>query len=437
MTDPNETHRARMVLVAAAASGQGKTTVTAALARRFVRMGHRVRVFKVGPDFIDPMLLERASGAPVHTLDLWMVGLELCRRQLVAAASTADVVLIEGVMGLYDGQPSAADLAREFGLPVLAVIDAAAMAQTAGALVLGLRDYGPVDLAGVVANRVAGEVHARMVADSLRGVPLLASLPIQEEHLPERHLGLVPPAEVERIDAILDALADQLRLDEGAWNAIAPRQPDHALPEQAIAPLLAGKTVAIARDAAFCFIYAANLDALRALGARMLFFSPLADEPLPEGADALWLPGGYPELHCATLSRAGRWQASIRAAHAAGLPILAECGGMMVACESITGQDGRTWPMMGLMPGKALMQKRLGGLGSQGLSTATGLLRGHTFHYSRLETPLAPRARAVEYPSGRAGEAVYRVGSLNATYFHSFFLSNPESVAALFGGAAP
>jgi cobyrinic acid a,c-diamide synthase len=169
----------------------------------------------------------------------------------------------------------------------------------------------------------------------------------------------------------------------------------------------------------------------------MLFFSPLADEPLPERADAVWLPGGYPELHCAALSRAARWQASIRAAHAAGLPILAECGGMMVACESITDQDGRTWPMMGLMPGKVLMHKRLGGLGSQGLCTAKGLLRGHTFHYSRLETPLAPVARAVEYPSGRMGEAVYRVGSLNATYFHSFFLSNPEAVAAFLSGAAP
>lgn len=428
---------ARMVLVAAAASGQGKTTVTAALARRFVRMGQRVRVFKVGPDFIDPMLLERASGAPVHTLDLWMVGLEQCRHHLVAAATDADVVLIEGVMGLYDGQPSAADLAREFGIPVLAVIDAAAMAQTAGALVLGLRDYGPVELAGVVANRIASEGHARMVASSLRGVPLLASLPKQEQRLPERHLGLVPPAEVERIDSILDALADGLQLDEAAWQALAPRLPDHALPEPAIPTLLAGKTVAIARDAAFCFIYTANLDTLRSLGARMLFFSPLADEPVPDDADAVWLPGGYPELHGATLAKAGRWHSSIRAAHAAGLPILAECGGMMAVAESLTDQDGHSWPMAGLMPGRVLMQKRLGGLGSQGLSTPQGLLRGHTFHYSHLETPLVPAARALKNPSGSEGEAVYQVGSLHATYFHAFFLSNPQAAAALLTGDAP
>jgi cobyrinic acid a,c-diamide synthase len=210
---------ARIVMVAAIASGQGKTTVTAALARRFKRAGQTVRVLKCGPDFIDPMLLERASGAPVHTLDLWMVGPELCRQRLAEAARVADVVLVEGVMGLYDGKPSAADLAREFGIPVLAVIDAGAMAQTAGAVVLGLRDYGPVQLAGVVANRVGSEGHARMVAESLRDIPLLATLPKQARRLPERHLGLVLPDEVGDIDGVLDALADGLQLDEAAWNA--------------------------------------------------------------------------------------------------------------------------------------------------------------------------------------------------------------------------
>jgi cobyrinic acid a,c-diamide synthase len=228
-----------------------------------------------------------------------------------------------------------------------------------------------------------------------------------------------------------------LQLDEAAWGALAPRLPDHALPAEPIAPLLAGKTVAIARDAAFCFIYAANLDTLRSLGARMLFFSPLADEPVPEGVDAIWLPGGYPELHGAALSQAGRWQASIRAAHAAGLPILAECGGMMAVAESLTDQDGQSWTMAGLMPGQVLMQKRLGGLGSQGLATSQGVLRGHTFHYSHLETPLAPVARTVKYPSGSEGEAVYKVGSLSATYFHAFFPSNPQATAALLTGAMP
>ncbi|PQO87477.1 cobyrinate a,c-diamide synthase [Massilia phosphatilytica] len=425
---------ARMLLVAAIASGQGKTTVTAALARRLRRMGQRVHVFKCGPDFIDPMVLEHASRAKVHTLDLWMVGLEQSRQRLARAARDADVVLVEGVMGLYDGDPSAADLARAFDLPVLAVIDASAMAQTAGAVVLGLRDYGPVRMAGVVANRVASEGHARMVAASLRDIPLLATLPKQTRRLPERHLGLVVPGEVADIDAILDELADQLQLDEAQWNALAPQLPDEALPEQPVAPLLAGLTVAIARDAAFCFLYPANVDTLEALGARITWFSPLADEPVPEDADAVYLPGGYPELHGEALAQAGRWQASIRAAHASGLPILAECGGMMVLAESLADKEGRDWPMAGLLPGRVLMQQRLAGLGAQGLATNAGQMRGHTFHYSRLETPLAPVAWTVKHPSGAQGEAVYRVGSLTASYFHAFFASNPAAVASLLQG---
>jgi cobyrinic acid a,c-diamide synthase len=426
-----------MLLVAATASGQGKTTVTAALARGLARQGQRVRVFKCGPDFIDPMLLERACGSAVHTLDLWMVGLEACRRRLFDAARDADVVLIEGVMGLYDGNPSAADLARAFDIPVLAVIDAASMAQTAGAVVLGLRDYGPVQIAGVVANRVVSEGHRQMVADSLRGIPLLASLPKQARPLPERHLGLVLPGEVGDIDAILDELADQLHLDTAAWQAITPRLPEQLASGEPVPALLAGRTVAVARDAAFCFIYPANLDVLQHLGARLRFFSPLADEPVPEDADALWLPGGYPELHVEALSKAARWRDSVRAFHGAGRPILAECGGMMAMAESITDLDGRSFAMPALLPGRVRMQQRLAGLGSQGMPTTAGEMRGHTFHYSQMDTALDPVAYTVKHPSGARGEAVYRHGSLTASYFHSFFASNPLATASLFGKAAP
>ena len=427
---------ARMVLVAAVASGQGKTSVTAALARKLVRSGQRVRVFKCGPDFIDPMLLERACGAPVHTLDLWMVGLHECRRRLAQAAREADVVLVEGVMGLYDGTPSAADLANTFGMPVLAVIDASAMAQTAGAVARGLRDYGPVQLAGVIANRVASPGHAQMVAGSLRDIPLLGSLPRQATSLPERHLGLVLPGEQPQIDAYLDALADALQLDEAAWNALPLLAPE-AQEGPAIAPALAGKTIAIARDAAFAFLYPANLDTLRILGARLVFFSPLADEALPPDADAVYLPGGYPELHAHTLSQAGRWRASMQTAHAAGLPILAECGGMMALAGTLTDADGQSWPMAGLLAGTVSMGARLAGLGAQALDTPHGLLRGHTFHYSRLDTPVAPVGHTVRNPAGTQGEAVYRIGSLTASYFHGYFASNPQAAASLFTRAAP
>ncbi|WBS03754.1 cobyrinate a,c-diamide synthase [Pseudoduganella sp. SL102] len=427
---------ARAVLIAAVASGQGKTTVTAALARKLVRAGSRVRVFKCGPDFIDPMVLGRASGGPVESLDLWMVGRERCHRLLAQAATEVDDILIEGVMGLYDGTPSAADLAREFGVPVLAVIDAGAMAQTAGALVHGLRDYGPVAMAGVIANRVGSAGHAAMVKTSLRDIPLFATLPKQGRSLPERHLGLVLPDEVDEVDAILDELADQLVFDEAAWNALPPVHFDAPAPEAPVPATLAGKTVAIARDAAFVFVYAANLEVMRRLGADIVYFSPLADEPVPQGADAVYLPGGYPELHAPRLAEAGIWRASIRAAHADGIPILAECGGMMALADTLDDGAG-AWPMAGLLPGHVVVQKRLAGLGPQAMPTPQGTLRGHTFHYSRLESAAPVMEYTSKNPSGVRGEAVYRIGSLTASYFHGYFPSNPEAAAALLSRAAP
>lgn len=378
------------------------------------------------------MLLERASGAPVRSLDLWMVGQELCNQQLSQAAAEADVILIEGVMGLYDGTPSSADLARAFGMPVMAVIDAGSMAQTAGALVHGLRDYGPVEMAGVIANRIASEGHAKMVATSLRDIPLFATLPKQTRSLPERHLGLVLPGEVSDIDQLLDNLADQLAFDEAAWNQLRDVDIAPAPAAETLPAALAGKTVAIARDAAFMFLYPANIDMLRALGATLTFFSPLANEPVPAQADAVYLPGGYPELHAEQLSQATAWQASIRAAHAAGTPIVAECGGMMALADTLADQAGAVWKMAGLLPGAVAMQPRLAGLGSQGLPTPQGVLRGHTFHYSKLETKVEPAAYTVKHPSAIQGEAWYRVGSLTASYFHAYFPSNPAAVAALF-----
>lgn len=433
---------ARAVLIAAAASGQGKTTVTAALARKLVRSGRRVRVFKCGPDFIDPMVLARACGAPVESLDLWMVGAERCRALLAEAAEQADAILVEGVMGLYDGTPSAADLSREFGLPVLAVIDAGAMAQTAGALVHGLRAYGPVDMAGVVANRIASPGHAAMVAASLRDIPLLGTLPKQAAALPERHLGLVLPDEVEGLDDLLDTLADQLTLDLAAWDALpeahiaAPAAAAPACNADGAALPLAGARIAIARDAAFMFLYPSNLATLQALGAQLAYFSPLADQPVPGDATAVYLPGGYPELHGAALAAGQRWQASLRTAHADGLPIVAECGGMMALAATLQDKEGQEWPMAGLLPGKVTMQARLAGLGAQAMPTAHGPLRGHTFHYSRLETAQPAAATTQKNPSGAAGEAVYRLGSLQASYFHGYFPSNPAAVAAMFTRSA-
>ncbi len=423
---------AKVVLISAIASGQGKTTTTAALARKLIKLGQKVRIFKTGPDFIDPMMLERACAAPVHSLDLWMVGKAASLAMLAQAASEVDVILIEGVMGLYDGNPSSADLANAFGVPVLAVLDASAMAQTVGALALGLRDFGPVHLAGVIANRIASSGHAKMVADAMRDIPLLGSLPRQSEALPERHLGLVLPDEVSQLDVILDKMADELLIDMAAWNNL-PTMSFEQFEELAITPkLLLGKTIAIARDAAFAFIYPANLACLRELGAELVFFSPLANDAVPKQADAVYLPGGYPELHAQTLSAATHWQESIRNAHAHGMPILAECGGMMALTESVTDQKSASWNMAGLIPGQVIMQQRLAALGAQSLNTAQGELRGHTFHYSRFETSLAPQSHTIKHSNQEPGEAVYLGGNLQASYFHAYFASNPAATAALF-----
>jgi cobyrinic acid a,c-diamide synthase len=204
------------------------------------------------------------------------------------------------------------------------------------------------------------------------------------------------------------------------------------LPETAAAPALAGTTIAVARDAAFAFLYPANLRTLEELGATLCYFSPLADQPVPAGTNALYLPGGYPELHAQALAQADTWRASVRAAHEAGMPIVAECGGMMALADTLCDQTGAVWPMAGLLQGDIVVQKRLAGLGAQELATPHGQLRGHTFHYSRLDTDLTPSAGTVKHPSGLPGEAVYRSGSLTASYFHAYFPSNPAAVAAMF-----
>lgn len=418
------------LLVAAPSSGSGKTSVTAALARYFTRQGKKVRVFKTGPDFIDPGVLECASGNPVYQLDLWMVGEAECRRLLGEAASEADLILIEGVMGLFDGTPSSADLAQYFGIPVLAVIDASAQAQTFGAMALGLASYRPtLPFAGVLANRVASPGHADMLKTSLpAGVRWFGWLPTEREAaLPERHLGLVGAEEQPDLDAKLDRLAEALVMHEAPMPAAVAFP---AVETESRSRLLQNTRIAIARDHAFAFLYRANLDLLVAMGATLKFFSPLADKALPM-ADAYYFPGGYPELHLDALSANTGLREDLLAAQAAGTPMVAECGGMMAMFDAITDVEGRRVPMWGLLPGEVKMQPRLGGLGLQAAALPEGTLRGHTFHYSTTETPLSPLTEAVKQ-SGSAGEAVYRVGRLTASYLHAYWPSNPEAAARLF-----
>ena len=447
MTDPVA---CPALLIAAPASGQGKTTVTAGLARLLTRRGWRVAVFKCGPDFLDPHWHSLACNGPVDNLDLWVNGEGDVRTRLHRAAQSHDVILIEGVMGLFDGDPSAADLSQLLGIPVLAVLDASAMAGTLGALAHGLRHYrSGLPWAGVLANRVASEGHAQMLQASVRADDLgaepggldagwLGALGRDSAFaLPERHLGLTIATELPDPMARLDAMADAMaqtplgKLDQAGWQRWAV---SFETPADALSPLarrLVGRTVAVARDDAFCFIYPANLAVLEALGAQVVTFSPLDDDELPP-CDAVWLPGGYPELHAEQLAHQQRTRHCLAAHVAAGKPVWAECGGMMPLFDGLTLKDGQRYPMWALLPGEVTMQPRLASLGPQQWDTAHGCLRGHTFHYSTVDTSLSPAAHT--QPARRFGrpEAVYRAGGLRASYFHAWFASSPEATARLF-----
>lgn len=391
-------------------------------------------MFKTGPDFLDPMILERASGHAVYQLDLWMCGTAHCRELLNRAAREADLILIEGVMGLYDGRPSSADLAQTFGIPVAAVIDAGAMAQTFGAIALGLHQYRPaLAFHGVLANGVAGRAHAAMLEESMAGgarAPRFLGFLARDAALgiPDRHLGLVQAGEIGDLDARLDRAADAVasvvnleELPKVSFDAQAAEPP---------AALLAGVRIAVARDAALSFIYAANLDLLRALGAAVRFFSPLEERALP-AADAVYLPGGYPELHAARLSANQPLLEALRAHAEAGRPLLAECGGMMLLLEQLIDLEGRSHPMAGVLRGATIMQPKLQALALQAVSFADGELRGHSFHHSLLSTtePVSMRGRTQH---GTPGEAVFRRRRLTATYIHLYWPSNPAAAASLF-----
>ncbi len=431
MTNTN-TRSCPALFIGAPASGQGKTTVTAALARYHREQGRTVRVFKTGPDFLDPMILERASGQAVYQLDLWMGGEAHCRALLYEAAGAADLILIEGVMGLFDGKPSSADLAALFGIPVLAVIDASAMAQTFGAIVHGLAHYrAGLAFAGVVANRVGSAGHADMLAESMspdtHWCGALSRDPALS--LPDRHLGLVQAAEIADLETRLTRAA--AALGNTALTVLPAPVHFKAATHETPPRLLSGVRIAVARDAAFAFLYRANLDLLRAMGAELCFFSPLTDTVLPQ-TDSLYLPGGYPELHLDVIERNEAMKTAIRAHQDAGKPIVAECGGMLYLLESLTDVSGRRASMAGVLPGHAVMRDRLAHLGMHAAPLAEGELRGHSFHYSEMETPLTPVAVTLPSRSRARAEPVFCVGRLHASYLHLYLPSNPQAGASLF-----
>lgn len=429
-----ENHSAAAILLAAPSSGQGKSIITAGLARLYRDSGRRVRVFKHGPDYLDPMLLEQASGAPVYQLHPWMTGVAESRRRLAAAVEQAEVVLVEGAMGLYDGSPSSADLAALLGLPVAVVINAKAMAETFGAIVSGLANYrDDISFHGALANRVDSRGHAEMLRKSMpAGVTWMGAVPNDDSlAIADRHLGLVQAGELGDLDKQLTAAATVLA--EAGLGELPPTV-HFTDPEPASPPpgLLVGKRIGVALDQAFAFVYRGNLELLEAMGAELVYFSPLADDQLPL-VDAVWLPGGYPELHAAELAANDTMLQALREHHRAGKPILAECGGLMYCATELEDNSGACHTMLGLLPGRAVMTERLVGLGLQSWEEDGEQLRGHTFHYSRFESAPAPLGHTTRR-SGGAAEAVYRKGTLTAAYFHGYFPSAPQLVARLFCG---
>jgi len=417
------------MLMAAPASGQGKTMTTAALARAYRNRGLRVQAFKCGPDFIDGMILQVASGKPVYNLDLGMCGEADAQRLLHQAAQENDVILLEGVMGLYDGTPSCADIAERFGIAVGLVINAKAMAQTFAAIAFGLYAFRPsLKRAGVFANQVGSDGHAKMIQAALPAdIPWLGAMKHAPQlSLPERHLGLHLAQEITDIEQRIETAAQLL----GPEIPLPPTVSFQAPEPLATTQLLQGKTIAVAKDAAFCFTYQANLDLLQALGANITFFSPLHDTQLP-AADAYWLPGGYPELHLQQLQHNTSMRADLHTAAEAGKPMLAECGGMLALGESLNGQ-----PAFGLLPGTSEIQPKLQGLGTQHATFPTtagdevASIGAHTFHYGNFETSLPVVAQG----KGKygAGEAVYRHQNITASFLHFYFPSNPALAAQFF-----
>ncbi len=422
------------LMITAPASGQGKTTITAALARFHRNHNREVRIFKAGPDFLDPMILAQASGHPVYQLDLWMGGPTHCRHLLYQAATSADLILIEGIMGLFDGEPSSADLAAAFDVPVLAVIDASAMAQTFGAVAHGLATYRPgIRFAGVLANQVASAAHAEMLKESLsQDMPWLGALfRDKNNQFPSRHLGLVQANEMSNLDQQLDTLAKIL--SQTALNALPPSVAfmPHAAASGELSQTLKDIRIAVASDSAFSFIYHANLDLLQAMGAKLTFFSPLHDAGLPD-AESLYLPGGYPELHLEKLEANYAVRDAIRDHHAAGKPIVAECGGMLYLLTTLTNSSGQLAKMVDILPGHATMQNRLVNLGLHSATFPNGELRGHTFHHSQLDISLDSSALTQPTRKGLRPEPLFQKGKLTASYMHWYLPSNPAVAAALF-----
>jgi cobyrinic acid a,c-diamide synthase len=437
---------ARGLIIAAPRSGSGKTTITLALLTALSRRGMTVRAAKAGPDYIDLAFHAAATGAKGFNLDSWAMPPSLLDGLLGEAARGADMLIVEGVMGLFDGVAglpgrcgSTADLAARFRLPVLLVVDVCGQSQSAAAVVRGFSAHDPaVRIAGVVLNRVGSERHRILVADAIAAldIPVVGAVPREETlTLPERHLGLVQAQEHADLAARLDRLAEIAERCLDLDAVIATAAPV-TLAVAAMGPPLRppGQRIALACDKAFAFVYPHIVEGWRSEGAQIVPFSPLADEAPPESCDCCWLPGGYPELYAGALAAAARFRAGL-AQFARTRPVHGECGGYMVLGEGLEDGSGARHPMAGLLGHATSFADRKLHLGYREarllragpLGPAGGIVRGHEFHYASLtatgnDEPFSDLADGQGRPLGPSGG---RRGNVSGTFFHAIAQAEP------------
>jgi cobyrinic acid a,c-diamide synthase len=427
-------------MIAAPRSGSGKTTATLGLLRAFKRRGVDVVGLKSGPDYIDPAFHAAASGREGVNLDSWAMAPDLLAALAAQTAKDSTLALCEASMGLFDGVPAtsgrtgaSADVAAALGMPVLMVIDVSGQAQSAAAIVKGCAAYDErLKVAGVIVNRVGSERHRRLVVDAIEaiGVPAIGALPRNDKiALPERHLGLVQAGETEALEARLEAIADFIEAHVDCGRVLAGAA-DLNLASSSANPATIrppGQRIALARDAAFSFIYPHLMQGWRAAGAEIVAFSPLADEPPPSDCDFCWLSGGYPELHAGQLAAAARFRDGLRR-FAETRPVHGECGGYMALGQSLIDVSGAAHPMAGLLGVETTFAKRRMTLGYReariasdcALGAAGLVLRGHEFHYATVvasggDDPFALVRDAYGAEPAPAGS---RRGLVTGSFFH-------------------
>jgi cobyrinic acid a,c-diamide synthase len=450
----------RAIVIAGPASGVGKTTIALGLMAAFRRRGLVVQPFKCGPDFIDAGHHARVCDRPSRNLDGWMLSDETNRALFARHARTADIAIVEGVMGLFDGarnagEGSTAAMAKHLRLPVLLVVDASRMAASAAALVRGFETFDPaVRIAGVVFNHVGSAGHFSLLREALEqagSAPAVGYLPSDASfRIPERHLGLytahedvLSNAALDRLSSLMEQFVDLDRVLEIAGSQEEDQEEDEEEDEEAYETARPERCedspvvrVAVARDRAFCFYYEDNLDALRAAGAEIVEFSPMADRALPERIDALYIGGGYPELYAADLSANHSMRAAIECFVQSGRPTYAECGGLMYLGRHLRLREGQDVPMVGVLPFGTMLTDRLVRFGYTEVRFTSDCLlghsgaeaRGHSFHYSSIDGD--PAVDCVYHVrstlSGAENTEGYIVGNLLASYIHLHFLSNRE-----------